>query len=436
MENEEKPGLWRRLRNAFAGDSGVENRVTKEPRHAYRDHVWIPPRTLAGVPITEENALTLSAFHAAIRYLSQTVGALPWHVMKEIPGGAEVAYSHPVDRILNDRASPEFSSQTFREVMVSWALRYGNSIAEIEPDQIGRPIALHPIHPSRVTFVRAEGIMSDEYGDRISPGEMYYQVDADTRLAARRIFHIRGMPGESGLGVSVVAYAAQTLGWAKAAQMFGAAFYGNGTHVGGSIENKLPMSRESLDEQRAAVEAAHKGPNRAFNLIYLDAEATYKPFSPKMSDSQFVEVHQHLVEEVARFTGVPPSKLMHLLHAHYDNVESENISVVTDLITPWCKRFEAEANYKLFGQNRRGHFARFNLRGLLRGNFADQNAGLEIMRRAGVISANEWREHVDMNPIPKEEGGDLRLVQAAQIPLARAGENFPQNDNTAPAKAA
>lgn len=82
------------------------------------------------------------------------MGALPWHVMKEIPGDAEVAYTHPVDRILNVRASAEFSSQTFRELMVSWALRYGNAVAEIEPDQVGRPVALHPIHRSRVSFKR------------------------------------------------------------------------------------------------------------------------------------------------------------------------------------------------------------------------------------------------------------------------------------------
>lgn len=418
MTDEKKPGLFGRLRDALL------NRATTPEKYVERDRVWIPPRTLAGVPINEDNALTVSAFHAAVRYLAQTVGQLPWHVHREIPGGSEVAYGHHVDRILHDRASPEYSSQAFRELMVSFALRYGNAVAEIETDQIGRPMALHPIHPDRVTFLRATEPLVDDYGDEIAVGELFYRIDADTNLAARHVYHIRGMPSDGPLGLSVVAYAAQSLGWAKAAQMFGAAFYGNGTHVGGSIENKLPMSRESLAAQKAEVEAAHRGPNKAFNLIYLDAEASYKPFSPKMSDSQFVEVHQHLVEEVCRWVGVPASKVFHLLHAHYNNVEHEAIGVVVDSVSPWTLRFEAEANYKLFGQNRRGHFARFNLRGLLRGSFADQNTGLEIMRRNGVINADEWRSYVDMNPIGADKGGAKHLVQAAQIELAKAGTNF------------
>ena len=417
MNENSNHGLFARLKDA------IFNRVTKEPASSVGARYWSPSRTLAGVSINEDSALSLSAFHAAVRYLSQTIGTLPWHVMREIPGGAEVAYSHPVERILNDRPSPEYSSQSLREVMTSWAIRYGNAVAEIEPDQVDRPIGLHPMHPDRVQFRRAETPFADAYGDDIGASELFYLIDGQTALAARRVFHIRGF-GDGPIGMSVVSYAAQSLGWAKAAQMFGAAFYGNGTHLGGVISNKLPLSKEALALQKAEVDAAHRGPGRAHGTLHLDADSTYTPFSPKLSDSQFVEIHQHLVEEVCRWVGVPPSKVMHLLHAHYNNVEHESINVVVDSITPWAKRFEAEADYKLFGQNRRGYFSRMNLRGLLRGDFKAQNEGLEIMRRNGVLSADEWREFVDMNPIGPEAGGDLRIVQAAQIELAKVGTNF------------
>lgn len=430
MENEKRPGLFGRLRDALL------NRATKPERSTGALGVWSHPSRTAGIHVNETTALTESTVWAATRYLQQTIAGLPFHVMREIPGGSEIAKTHPVDKLLSDRVSREYSSYDFRELLIGWAIRYGNGCAELEVDQIGRPAALHPLHPSRVTFRRADTTIYDAHGDEIAPGELFYQIDGDTILSSRRVFHLKGYGADGPIGLSVVDFAAQTIGWAKATSLFGSAFFGNGANIGGVVTNKQPLSKEALEEQKAAFKAGHSGAAKAFTTLHLDADATYTPFSANLEQSQFVELNHYLVEEICRWIGVPPSKVFHWKNAHYNNLESASIEVVSDSLLPWVRKLESESNHKLFGQNRRGYSARLNLRGLLRGSFKDQNEGLEIARRNGVISADEWRSFIDMNPIGADKGGELHLVQAAQIPLERAGENFPANDNAAPSKAA
>jgi HK97 family phage portal protein len=419
MTEETKPGYFVRLRDALF------NRATKAPSGTGALSVWAPPARTGGVLVNDTTALTESTVWAATRYLQQTIAALPWHVHRDIPGGSEVAYAHPVDRLLHERASAEFSAYDFRELLVGWAIRHGNGVAEIEPDQTGRAAALHPIHPDRVAFKRAKDSIFDAYGDEIEAGALYYEIDGQTVLSARRVFHLKGYGADGPVGLSVVEFAAQTIGWAKATQMFGAAFFANGANIGGVIQNKIPLSIEALEAQRKEFKRAHSGASKAFTTVHLDADSTYTPFAANLEQSQFVELNHYLVEEICRWVGVPPSKVFHWKDAHYNNLESASIEVVTDSLLPWVKKLEAEADFKLFGLNRRGFSSKLNLRGLLRGSFRDQNEGLEIARRNGVINADEWRAFIDMNPIGADRGGTLHLVQAAQIPLERAGQNFP-----------
>ena len=49
---------------------------------------------------------------------------------------------------------------------------------------------------------------------------------------------------------------------------------------------------------------------------------------------------------------------------------------------------------------------RFNLDGALRADFKSRQEGLQIMRQNGVVNANDWREHENMNPLPSEDGGE------------------------------
>lgn len=61
----------------------LAQRLSREPKHPGAARIAQGVRTLAGVPITPDNAVTVATVWACLRYLSQTVAVLPWHVMRD-----------------------------------------------------------------------------------------------------------------------------------------------------------------------------------------------------------------------------------------------------------------------------------------------------------------------------------------------------------------
>ena len=408
-------------------------RKSAEPRQVSADRVPYTGRTLAGVYVTPDNALQVAACWACVRYLSQTVAMLPWNVLGPTPGGTrgkEVQERHPVQWLLHNRPSDEWSSFQFRETLLSWALREGNGYAEIERDVVGRPIALWPIHPERVDVCR----------DLVT-GALFYEVDngqaGKARVEAADMFHVRGF-GDGPVGVNVMAYAAQSIGWAKAMQLFGATFFGNGANLSGVVyKEKGTFEPGPLARLRTEFNKLFRGVARSNQVAFLDDGMKFSPTAVEPMKAQMIEANQFLIEEICRWFGVPPHKIQHLLRSTFSNIEHQAIEVVQDSVLPWVRRFEDEADYKLFGRNRQGLFTKIELRGLLRGDFKTQQDGFEVMRRNGIINADEWRELTDMGPMPNDAGGDKYIVQGQMIPLEDVGEvaSSMPNQPTSPAPA-
>ena len=74
------------------------------------------------------------------------------------------------------------------------------------------------------------------------------------------------------------------------------------------------------------------------------------------------------------------------------------------------------------------YFIKFNVEGLLRGDYASRMQGYATARQNGWMSANDIRELEDMNMIPDELGGNLYLVNGSFTKLADAGAFANQNE--------
>jgi HK97 family phage portal protein len=323
--------------------------------------------------------------------------------------GAEIQSTHGNDYIIAKRANAEWSSFQFRETLTHWALRWGNGYAEIERDALGRPVALWPIHPERVLVCRDPDTQKIYY--EVSNGSGGPRVEID----AMDMFHIRGF-GEGPVGVNVISYASQSLGWARAIQLFGAAFFGNGMNVAGVVINKRPLKPDGLKRQRAEFDKLYKGPARAGKTAFLDNDADWKAVGVVPKDAQLTDANYFLVEEICRWFGVPPHKVQHLLRATFTNIENQGIEVVVDSITPWVKRFEDEADWKLFGtSNRRGYYTKMNMRALMRGDAAARIQYYDGMVKIGAYSPNRVLELEDENTIGPD--GDIHVMQNQNVTL-------------------
>jgi HK97 family phage portal protein len=388
----------------------------KEPRYPSRAQ-WPISRPIAGIPITSDSVLTVSAVWACVRYLSQTCAVLPWRVMKESDRGSEPYPSHPVNYLIGVRPNPETSAFQFRETLTSWALRYGNGYAEIERNAVGLPAALWPIHPDRVEPKRND------------IGALVYEVSNDAAnkvtIGAGDMFHLRGY-GDGPIGVNVMQYAAQSIGWAKATQIFGAAFFGNGATPSGVVSMKRPMTEAGLELLKKNFADLYQGPYKSNKTAFLDNEMEYKAISIEPEKSQFIETNQFQIEEICRWFGVPPHKIAHLLRATFSNIEHQSIEVVVDSLTPWVKRWEEEADYKLFGPlNRQAFFTKIYLQGLMRGDTVARASFYSQMRAIGVLSVNDIRALEDMQTLPESSGADKLVMQSQFTTLEKIGEDPP-----------
>lgn len=368
----------------------------------------------AGVYVDQDTAMRNAVVWACVTYLARTVAQLPWRVMVDMPRGPARAPTHPVDYLLHRRPNPEMSSFTFRETMVGWAARHGNAVAEIVTDRRGIPAELWPIHPSRVSFGRDGDSGSLVYEVRDGTGGVEY-------LMPSQVYHLRGF-GEGAVGLDVVSYAAESIGWAQATELFGATYFGNGTQPSGMVlmANGQKMSQAAREEFLSALNQRHGGVRNKHRVLLADPGMDFKRFTETPENAQFIATMQHQVEQICRWFGVPPHKVMHLLRSTFSNIEHQSIEVVVDSITPWVIRMEQEADFKFFGQNRAGLFTKMDLKGLLRGDFKSRQEGLQIMRRNGVINANDWARLEDMDEIGA--GGDLYIVEGNMTTLDRLAE--------------
>ena len=91
-------------------------------------------------------------------------------------------------------------------------------------------------------------------------------------------------------------------------------------------------------------------------------------------------------------------------------------------LDPWVTRWEQSIQRTLLSHDEKAvYFAKFNLEGLLRGDYQSRMNGYAIGRQNGWMSANDIRELENLDRIPAEEGGDLYLINGNMLPLRDAG---------------
>ena len=72
-------------------------------------------------------------------------------------------------------------------------------------------------------------------------------------------------------------------------------------------------------------------------------------------------------------------------------------------------------------EEKKQYFIKFNVDGLLRGDYQSRMNGYATARQNGWMSANDIRALENLNPIPDEEGGNTYLCNGNLVPVALAG---------------
>ena len=113
----------------------------------------------------------------------------------------------------------------------------------------------------------------------------------------------------------------------------------------------------------------------------------------------------------------------------FSNIEQQSLEFVKYTLDPWVVRWEQSLSRSLLSEDeKKRYFFKFNLEGLLRGDYQSRMNGYAIARQNGWMSANDIRELEDLDKLSPEQGGDLYLVNGNMLPLEKAGAYADKNN--------
>lgn len=360
--------------------------------------------SVTGERVSPERARGLPVLWACIRAISEDEASLPLCVyQKRKEGGREKATDHPLWGLLHDSPNPWQTSLQFREMLTAHACLRGNGYAVIVSSGGGRVTALLPQHPDQVTLLLAPD------------GELWYQV-APAQQGAEvmtyrqdEILHLRGPSDDGYSGLSMVEVFRNSLGLGLAGEKYAGKFFANDASPGGLVKHPAKLSKDAHEKLKASWRARHEGTDNAFRLGILEEGMTFERLNFSQKDAQFLESRQFQIEEICRVFRMPPHIVQHLARSTNNNIEQQFIEYVTLTLRPWLVRWEQQLAKALLTQRDRsaGIYIEHQVDGLLRGDAKSRAESLAIQRQNGALTANEWREFENRNPVP---GGDVLLV--------------------------
>lgn len=406
---------------------GLINKLFKS-----RDHPKIDNRTVgssysfymggssAGKNVNERSAMQMTAVYSCVRILAEAVAGLPLHLYRyKEDGGKERAIDNNLYHLLHDEPNKEMSSFIFRETLMTHLLLWGNAYAQIIRNGKGEVIALYPLMPNKMQV------------DRDENGELYYiytrsSDEAKTMegvtvyLTPRDVLHIPGLGFDGLVGYSPIAMAKNAIGLAIATEEYGAKFFANGAAPSGVLEH--PGTIKDPSRLRENWNSTFGGSANSGKVAVLEEGMKYTPISISPEQAQFLETRKFQIDEIARIFRVPPHMVGELEKSSFSNIEQQSLEFVKYTLDPWVIRWEQSLSRALLNEDeKRKYFFKFNLEGLLRGDYESRMSGYAVARQNGWMSANDIRELENMDKIPAEDGGDLYLINGNMLPLNKAG---------------
>lgn len=354
--------------------------------------------TAAGISVTPDSAMQLSAVSSAVRLISESIASLPLHVYQRGNGARKIITEGPHHELLVDAPNQIMSSFGLWETMGLHALTRGNAYALILWSQAGDPLELLPLTCSVKPRKQSNGRLAYSF---TLDGTAFQDVDQAYML------HIPGLAWDGVCGMSPIQYAAQSIGLALAAEQFGASFFGNGSRPSLAISLPGTLNKEQQQTLRDSWYAAYGGLANSNKTAVLFGGAKLERITIAPEEAQFMETRRFQVSEIARWYRVPPHMIGDLDKATFSNIEHQALEFVTYTLRPWLVRFEQEIKRKLFFGIYKDQYAQFNVNGLLRGDVTSRSNYYIKGRQWGWLSANDIRRLEEMEPI---DGGDVYLT--------------------------
>jgi HK97 family phage portal protein len=379
--------------------------------------------TLAGVRVTTDSAMQLSAVSACVRLISGVGGRLPAPVYRRLPGegrGRERLDSHPLFQRLNRKPNRWQSWYEFRRQMLASVALWGNAYAQKVPGFSGPYEELVPWHPQNVRPEQRED-GSIDYHVRTRKG-------ATKTFAQDQVWHWRDLSLDGVVGISRIAQARLGISVARAADVYAAAFFENGAEGGVGFTADGKVEKDARERILASWRASHQGPQKAFTPFVAEGGLKLMNMASNNKDAQLIELRSFQVVDIGRWFGVPPNLLFEMTKQTTwgSGIEATNAAFLMLCMLDWLVMVESSACAQMFSDDERELlYLEHDVDALQRGvDFKSRMDGFAVAIDRGVFSPDEVRAMENFNPRPDGHGGEYRC-QANTMPAGDASPTEP-----------
>lgn len=356
---------------------------------------------LAGVAVTEKSALSLSALYRAFSLISGTLASLPLKSWRDAGDGQR----EQVASVFDDPDGPDgATAYEWKESAFLHLLIHGRAGALKVRTEAGALVRLPLVHP--LSFTVSPPTPKQVQDGEVPVGGLWFDVQlADgksKRLDGQDFWYVPGPSLRDQMGLCLLDYARQSLGTSIAADKAAARTFGNGALISGlatpadeyDITDDVPEIRRQLNN-------AVSGYENAGAIALVNRRLNFTPWTMTAQQAQFLESRQFQIEEISRWTGVPP----HLLSqtdkqtSWGTGVDEQNRGLSRFVLGHWAQRFEQRGSRLLA----RPRWCEFDFAGLERPNFAVEIDLLIKQVQAGLLTVNEARAVRNLPPLPEPD---------------------------------
>jgi len=357
----------------------------------------------SGKSVTTKTAVQVPAVYGCCRVIGEGVAQVPLKLMLEANGKRLPAKDHPLYNILAIKPNDWQTSFEYRETIIWHLVLTGDHFSFINRSR-GKILELIPFEPGQVTVKR-----NKDYS-------LTYEIRADNGekqdFPASAIWHIKGPSMNGWLGLKPVELARDAIGLSMAAEESASRLQKNGARPSGVYSVEGTLKDDAYQALSKWIESNIMGSENAGKPLILDRAAKWTNTQMSGIDAQSLETRKFQIEEICRFARVMPIMIGYSdKAATYASAEQMFLAHLLHTLAPWYQRIEQSIDANLLTESERdaGLYSAFIEEGLLRGSAVDTKDTILGYVNGGLMTPNEGRAKLDMNPMDDGDSDKLRV---------------------------
>jgi HK97 family phage portal protein len=303
-----------------------------------------------------------------------------------------------------------------RRVVKLNRLGFGRGLCIIERNADGVPVALWPVHGSRVRVVVHEenniqqviyAVAQDGEGELNMSGGGWRLMSPKTGdgryeiYSASEVLDFQGLSFDGVNCLSAVQHMKSVIQQHLAAESTLTTFSSQGLKAGGFLLHPNKLSPEAHKRIQESFNAKYGRADFAGKTVVLEEGLKFEhaPTVMTLADAQWIEASKMRIEDIARFFGVPLHLIQSLDKATNNNIEHQSLDFLNHSLAPDLENDAQEMTYKLLTEEERagGMYIGHITQAILSVDMKSRYEAYMLAFQMGVVNADGICDREDMN---------------------------------------